>query len=60
MDPTDDMRKHFEPDGTPLVQLRKERDALAECFAEMEREQREEYEDYVKRCGGVPISHVKP
>lgn len=29
-------------------------------FAAMEDEQRAEYEDYVRRCGGVPISKIKP
>ncbi len=26
----------------------------------MEEEQEADYEDYLKRCGGVPISNVKP
>lgn len=30
------------------------------AFEAMEREQREEYADYLRRCGGVPVSNVKP
>jgi predicted YcjX-like family ATPase len=36
------------------------RDQQREAFAAMEQEQAEEYADYLRRCGGVPISHVKP
>jgi len=32
---------------------------LREAFAEMEQEQWDEYQEYVKRCGGVPISKIK-
>ena len=32
---------------------------LREAFAAMEQEQWDEYQDYVKRCGGVPISKIQ-
>lgn len=32
---------------------------LREAFAAMEQEQWDEYQDYLKRCGGVPISKIK-
>lgn len=30
------------------------------AFDAMEGDQRADYEDYLRRCGGVPISKVKP
>lgn len=30
------------------------------AFDAMEAEQRAEFEDYKRRCGGVPISNVRP
>lgn len=43
----------FDPHGSPPERTR-------EAFDAMEREQAEEYADYLRRCGGVPISRVKP
>ena len=31
-----------------------------EALAAMKNEQEEDYADYVRRCGGVPISPIKP
>lgn len=50
-------------DSSPLTGSEKadvKGDELRAAFRIMEREQREEYEDYVRRCGGVPISTIKP
>lgn len=35
-------------------------EATREAFAAMEDEHRAEFEDYTRRCGGVPISPIKP
>jgi hypothetical protein len=36
------------------------REQLREVFDAMELEAREEYAEYVKLCGGIPVSKVTP